>query len=1294
MKKTLEGFYAFFLILAVGFWCQAADTVVAEWDFSVNTTGTTDGRIADGFTRGATVIEDGWLTMPAGTGVTEPQGFQVSKAVHPELAPQSGFRVEAVAKLADDEPDKNLLTILDTKYLLDVGPKSREQAFHGFLFGLVKASNGKSARLRISLGFQADSVQVDSDFFNVVPGKEQSFAVSYDGRSQVSFWVDGKSLGVFAVAPGGAIEPSIQRAVVGDRVGANHFPWRGAIRKVTLTAFPPAPEPEPLPEGESVLAEWDFGVRTDGTVDGKIADGFMRGKTVVEDGWLVMPNGTGNMEPQGFQVSKAVHPELAPQSGFRMEVLAKLRGGEFDTVQQTFFDAKYYLDLGPKSREPAFHGFLFALVRGTSGNARLRLFLGFKNDSVQAESKFFEPKPGQEQRFSVSYDGARTVTFWVDGVPLSTHEVKPGGPIEPAVFQAVIGDRYGSNHNPFRGSIRKVRLVAFPAPLAFLSSPGRHAFVRGEENARLQLKIHAVKEIQPGAKVRLSFVDNPNGVFEATLKDGLVPNTDFETEIPFRPDYAVGSYPVKLELEGEDADGKAVAAVADDLIDIGPQLSQDGFPIILWSSGLPYDTLLEHGMTHELYFFMHFLIKYGMESLKTQMKIHLDSAVAAGARISNQFGITAYFQDDYPRVRADGTKVPNGLEAANPEFQAKVVEYASQFAELTSEHPGCDSVLLNSEVRDHSVPSFGSSDPKAFEAFAGFPVPAEAVAKDGISWRSRQDFPLDRVIPYDDPLLVFYRWFWTVGDGWNVVQSKLTEAIHEHHKLPIWTWFDPAVRVPPLWGSGGAVDVISQWTYAYPDPMRTGGATDELFAMAEGRPGQKVMSMTQFICYRNQTAPVNEKVANPPAWLQGNETAGFISIPPDSLTEATWAIIARPVQGIMYHGSNSVWGESEAFYLANMRKAENSHAPYCTTNPDTKVALSKVLNNVVKPLGPTLKRIPARAPEVVLLHSFASSIYAKRGTWGWGQDWLSHVHLMFSWANLAPSIYYEEKVLRDGLDGVKVLGLFHCDVLTREVVDKILEWQAKGGIVVADEYLAPAILADIVIREVPYAQDNDQNKADLQKLAHELREQLDPHFQAFTDASNYDIVTRPRTYKNADYIFAINDKREYGDYIGQWKRTMEKGVPNSGEITINRSVSSVYELSRHVEVPFESKDGVTTIPVQYETNDGRLFLLLDEPIEAVSLEVPAEVSADIATAFSAEVLTEGGTPIEALIPVEVTLADANGKTLDGSGYGCAVDGRLEWSFTIPAETPVGSVYTATVTELASGKSVSKTISVK
>ena len=1294
MMKKLNGIFALFLALVLGAWAYSAETVVAEWDFGASATSTTDGRIADGAVRGATTVTDGWLTMPAASGYMEPQGFQVSKAVHPELAPQSGFRIEAVAKQHDAEPYGDLQTLFDAKYLLDLGPQSREQAFHGFLFGLIKGTNGKIARLRLYLGFQRDSVMVQSDFFDITPDAEQTFGVSYDGRSQVSFWVDGKALGTFAVAPGGPIEPAIQRAVIGDRAGSNHFTWRGAIRKVTLTAFPAAPEPEVL-DGEKLLAFWDFGVRTDGTVDGRIGDGFVRGATVVEDGWLTMPAASGNLEPQGFQVSKAVHPELAPQSGFRVEAVAKLREGEFDEIPQTILDTKYYLDLGPKSREPAFHGFLLALVRREDGQARYRFCLGFEKDSIEIFSKYFEVKPGQEQTFAVSYDGIKNVTFYLDGNSVGTAVVKPGGPIQPAIYPAVIGDRHGSNHNPWRGAIRSVKLTVFPAPVAFLSLPARRAFVRGEADATMRVKVQSLQALKAGATVTLTLPECPEILPQVVAVDKeLAAGEECEVRVPVKPDYAVGKYAALVTLAGETADGQAVQATLDEQIAIGPKQPQDDFPIVLWSGGVPPQTVKEYGFTHELHWFMHFLLKYGKDSLQTCLNNTLDDAVANGIRYANQFSVREYFGKDYPRKRADGSVVQHGIEAADPGFQAKTVQAAIDFAEMSSDHPGCDAVLLNSEVRDSSVPSFGSSDPKVFEEFAGFPVPEEAVSKNGVDWRSKTDFPLDRVVPYDDPLLVFYRWFWTVGDGWNVVQSKATEALHAHHKLPLWTWFDPAVRVPPLWGCGGSVDVISQWTYGYPDPLRTGTATDELFAMAAGRPGQKVMSMTQFICYRNKTAPVGEKVANPPSWLQGNETAGFISIPPDSVTEATWSIIARPVQGIMYHGSNSVFGESEAYYKANMRSAENSHVPYCTTNPETKVAVAKLHHEVVRPLGPMLKRLGARAPEVVLLESFASSMYAKRGSWGWGEDWTSHVHLMFSWANLSPAIYYEETVLRDGLEGVKVLGLFHCDVLTDAVVAKILDWQAKGGIVVADQHLAPAILPDIVIREIPYAKENDKNKADLQKLARELRAQLDPHFRSFVTADDYDIVTRPRAYKNADYIFAINDKRTYGDYIGQWKRTMEKGMPNSGKITVTRSASVVYDLVRHAAVPFDSKNGVTTIPVSYQTNDGRLFLLLDEAIGEVTLAAPSEVAADVEFAVDAAVLTVAGAPVEALIPVEITLTDAAGAVLDGSGYGCAVDGRVEWFFTIPAGTPSGSAYTLMVKDLASGKTASQTITVK
>ena len=80
------------------------------------------------------------------------------------------------------------------------------------------------------------------------------------------------------------------------------------------------------------------------------------------------------------------------------------------------------------------------------------------------------------------------------------------------------------------------------------------------------------------------------------------------------------------------------------------------------------------------------------------------------------------------------------------------------------------------------------------------------------------------------------------------------------------TIHDPAVRVPPIWGSGGEVDVISHWTYAYPEPMRIAVTTMQTRAMAEGRKGQEVMNMTQLFGYRQVLAPSSVKKSFTAQW--------------------------------------------------------------------------------------------------------------------------------------------------------------------------------------------------------------------------------------------------------------------------------------------------------------------------------------------------------------------------------------------------------------------------------------------
>ncbi len=86
--------------------------------------------------------------------------------------------------------------------------------------------------------------------------------------------------------------------------------------------------------------------------------------------------------------------------------------------------------------------------------------------------------------------------------------------------------------------------------------------------------------------------------------------------------------------------------------------------------------------------------------------------------------------------------------------------------------------------------------------------------------------------------------------------------------------------------------------------------TDELFCMASGAdPSPRVMKMTQLIWYRSQTAPAAASVAPGvprAAWEVREPEAAFITIAPIHLREAFWAKIARPIQGIMYHGWESL----------------------------------------------------------------------------------------------------------------------------------------------------------------------------------------------------------------------------------------------------------------------------------------------------------------------------------------------------------------------------------------------------
>ena len=1036
--------------------------------------------------------------------------------------------------------------------------------------------------------------------------------------------------------------------------------------------------------GERLIAEWDFAKKADSDLAGNFPEGFCRGKAKITDGWLEDTSAYSNV-PSGYQVGKEIYPELTPSGGFRIEAVCRVKDNP-QSPRSLIFDNKH---LFFNKTDDTHHGFAFGFTQNKDVPSKLSLcvFLGFADHSADVSSKEFDLDLTEEHLFAVEYNGCGRVEFFADGKLISQHRVNGKG-LAPALKPVTIGDRCGSTYCWLNGKIRGLKLYSFAAQTLNVKFTGRAAYRRDERDAKIKFEVvnYGEKEISE-LKYEAKFSGRP-AVVKADA-DRIEGGKSILLELPIDTAVSVGEYPVEVSVTGRNDSGILKDAFILTLR-IGPAGPPEEFPVLMWGGWSDKELLKKSGFTHNLGGFAYMV--YGSKDLDaTAAKITetLDGYVAAGFKRCSYFTLAHLnsLKKQFPRYSADGTENTNNIEASNPEYQKIITEVAAKTAQIIADHPGCDALLINSEVRDRTSPSFGKYEPAAFEKFAGYPIPSAVAGKNTKSrlslrnsdYKTIEGFPVSRVIPEDNPYFTYFKWFWKEGDGWNVVHSKVSEQYHKYIHRPFWTFFDPAVRVPPVWGSGGSVDYISHWSVSYPDPIRPAAPTDELTAMAAGRPGQKIMAMAQIISARSGVAPVGVHPENEPAWVKDSPEGPYITIAPDALKEAVWSIIAREVQGIMFHGDGCLWGKP-------------GNKGYVMTNPDTKVVLSSLLNDVVKPLGPTLKRIPDRAPKVAILESFASSVFAGRGTWGYN-NWLQYAHYMLQWANLSPAIIYEETIERDGFGEIEVLCLIHCDVLTKTAYNAIIEFQKKGGIIVADEFVVPGIVPDINIRSVYYPPEAHLGKAALQATAKEIRDKLEGYYKPYSDADNMDLITRVRTYKNADYLFVINDKREYGDYFGPWKRTMEKGLPNSGVVTLRRKAktAAVYDLVAHKKVNFkEIKDGIL-IPQVFESNGGRLLLVLEKDLKDVGVtaksngKVKSEVSLDI------DVYDSKGKPIEGLIPIDITITTPCGKVLDGSGAACAVDGKFKYTF-VTNEEP--GKWQATVTELASGKATTVKFTLK
>lgn len=1049
--------------------------------------------------------------------------------------------------------------------------------------------------------------------------------------------------------------------------------------------------------GPDVLGYWNFDEGGDAFVGDSSSHAHIA--TVRGAKWNAAGRFGGCLESSaGYPVvddSHSIHvaksPVLSPRGAFTVEAWIKLKDDDAipKDVRPVLMDSKYV---------PYDHaGFMFSLTGASSeGSRQMSVAIGMGSRSETWFSRAFDLKLSQWRHVAFSYDALGTVTFYVDGTELSRVTKSDAGPMAPATKQLSIGDRIGSLYNGFPGFMDEVRITRGELefrPIKFEPDVSRFVVVRMSEPASISGElVNQTGQLLTGATI------------EARLPSGMtksLPMPDVPVAGRHRVEFAIdsslkpGEYEVELTVNMPNwGDGKSVYRAKNVVpLVITPRALPYRMPVVMWGVGgtdgvvQEIPRLKDLGFTHCLGLRVDYQKVWdeGADALPQTPESIRDGREMLNVALENDIQVVASLSPGSwlrraaagkPYLRIDRKGNHYGREDVSGVFEP-IKEFCfntgAALGKAYGDHPSFAAALLHTEVRGESQVSFHPAEIEAYRKATGAEIPHEVTIKNGVQYQQLADFPKDRVIADDNPILRYLRWFWQKGDGWNELNTRLHEGLKQNvDRDDFWTFYDPACRVPSIGGSGGKVDVLSHWTYSYPDPVRIGLCTDELFEMARAsNSNQDVMKMTQLIWYRSQTAPENATASGEQSpWVDQDPDAAYITIAPMHLREAFWWKMARPIKGIMYHGWQSL-------------VETDSPGAYRHTNPNTRAELKRLVEEVVEPLGPMLLQVPDAESDVVFLESFTSQMFARRGTYGWNHTWAGDMYHILMYAQLQPRVMYEESLLAGGLNGAKVLVMADCDVLTQSAVRAVHDFQAAGGLVIGDAEVCPAIKLDLTIPRFNRTKQAETDRTQLQAAAGKLRQWLDGKYTRAVDSSNADVVTRRRRFGTTDYIFTVNDHREFGTYVGGYGLVMEDGLPSTTSIQLNRSSGHVYDLIAGREVTAETASGKMTLPMTLGPCEGRVLMVTERSIRAVIVKAPESATRGQHVKLEIAV-TDGTSPLDAVVPVEVRIVDPEGIPSEYTGYYGAASGQLTISIDFATNDRLG-VWEFRVKELASGR---------
>jgi len=717
-----------------------------------------------------------------------------------------------------------------------------------------------------------------------------------------------------------------------------------------------------------------------------------------------------------------------------------------------------------------------------------------------------------------------------------------------------------------------------------------------------------------------------------------------------------GRYQVRVTL----ADATGTLAKAASRVAVGRRPNPERLKVWLWGGAGDLNWYPRHGFT-----------SCGGPSwqsvkggeLPESMKRYLDSALVLGldANIAMNGGLRERDVDlskinDPEAVYRGGD---NRVTLANP-FHPEVIQQQNDanrsLMEAVKDYPQIRTSFFNTEVVDHMWGIQNEAAVRLMKQTLGF-------THDEIG---DPRYVAPGVIADDDRGYLFRKYIYKTGNGLVTANKRVADVLHRY-RPDVLAITDP-YRVVALFGSFDGLDCMETWTYTNPDPKLM------LYIetlRAACKPARQIpVNTVTMLNYPGELAPTDE-------WMLMD--AGRLKV-------TTWINLSRAPSIVGYYYSSE----------CNPVGADTFKTPYSTS-----AALKELADRVFKPYGPMIRNLQVCPRRIAVLSSDAARLYGEspRLRGGYDNMQIYHFYSVMAMAHLQADVVFDETIERYGLDGYDVLALPKCDVLPKAVYDKILEFQRRGGIIVADQYLGPKIPGviifdfDFTYRDKVSAKAIAENKAyakwddhlepgsaelktvegvtalDDQKImesyAARLKAGLAGKVEPEVDCDKPTVLFNMLEYGGAKYLVIINDKRTYDERLGKYKAVLGKVLPQTVTVSLRKWEHPrlyAYDTLARKPLPVASDRGVHQFAVDLTDLGGTMVALYPEPVQGVAITAPAKMTSGAASPIEVTMRTKSGALLAGLQPVQITITDPHGRTNEFSDYYCAKGGVLKIPF--------------------------------